>query len=146
MRRRTVNQKKRQAFGTPGYPFCFVLFFFDWVKQVIWLLLLEWSLGVDRDNEDKHWRFVNKFMVDYHWKCKYLYCKLQCVPINIVHGEITHYLKSRNSKDKFYSILKPMVLFIIGEKFKKIHWCKYRDNIDFIRLYHFPPAQLESCS
>ena len=54
-----------------------------------------------------------------------LWYELQRVPINIVHGKIADYLKSQPDKQiKFYSILKPMVLFIIGEKFKKIHQCK----------------------
>ena len=48
---------------------------------------------------------------------------LQCVPMNIVHVEIADYLKIwSNQQVKFsYNILKPIVLFIIGEKFKKIH-------------------------
>ena len=41
---------------------------------------------------------------------------IQRVPINIVHGEINDYLKSQSDYQvKFHSILKPMVLFIIGE-------------------------------
>ena len=47
---------------------------------------------------------------------------VQRVPINIVHGEINDFLKGwSHYRIKFYSSFKPMVLFIIGEKIKKIH-------------------------
>ena len=39
-----------------------------------------------------------------------------------------------------------MVLFKIGEKNQKNPSMQTRDMNDFIRLCHFPPAQLESCS
>ena len=39
-----------------------------------------------------------------------------------------------------------MVLFIIGEKTKKKSSMQARDIIGFIRLPHFPPAQLEYCT
>ena len=48
---------------------------------------------------------------------------------------------------KFYSILKPMVLPKLGEKFEKIDYCKLEIIIiDFVRLGNFSSAQLESCS
>ena len=50
---------------------------------------------------------------------------LQRVPVNIVHEEIDDYFKCRTDKQvKFYGMLKLTVLFIIGEKFKKVHQCK----------------------
>ena len=60
------------------------------------------------------------------------YSKLQRVPINIVHGEINDFLKCRSDQRiKFYSNFKPMVLFIIGEKIKKIH--RRKPEISLIR-------------
>ena len=39
-----------------------------------------------------------------------------------MHGEINDFLKGRSDyRIKFYTSFKPMVLFIIGEKIKKIH-------------------------
>ena len=47
---------------------------------------------------------------------------VQRVPINIVHGEIVDFLKSGSGKEiKFYISFKHMILFVIGEKIKKIH-------------------------
>ena len=47
---------------------------------------------------------------------------VQRVPINIVHGNITDFLKSGSGKEiKFYISLKPVILFVLGEKMNKIH-------------------------
>ena len=47
---------------------------------------------------------------------------IQRVPINIVHGNITNFLKSGSGKEiEFYISLKPIILFILGEKMNKIH-------------------------
>ena len=63
-------------------------------------------------------------------------------PINVVHGQIADYLKSwYDFQVKFYNIMKHMVLFKIGEKFKKIQIFQTRDIIDFVRQCNFPSAQ-----
>ena len=62
-----------------------------------------------------------------HYDLSVRFCPLfiQCVPINIVHGDIVDSLKSQSDKEvKSFSILKPIYLFIIGEKIKKICQCK----------------------
>ena len=50
------------------------------------------------------------------------FSQIQRVPINIVHGNITSFLKKVSGKEiKFYIIFKTLILFVFGEKINKIH-------------------------
>ena len=70
---------------------------------------------------------------------------IQRVPINIVHGKIADYLKSQQDK-QIRQHFKAYGLVYNWWKIQENPSMQTRDIIDFIRLCHFPPAQLESCS
>ena len=70
---------------------------------------------------------------------------IQRVPINIMHGEIAEYFKSRSDEQvKFYSIFKAHGFVYYWWQIQEHPPVQTSDIIDVIRQSHFSSAQLES--